>query len=155
MSWLSHIRETDGTILNMQVEPAQLKVNLGLQRNNVDRFKIVSNDELNGLTPLEFVRRNFYDAGSDSFVDIGEPPHDLCYREGSRWVVDTNALIQLIHNTRSQLLQQSDWTQLPNSPLSEDMKNAWAGYRQELRDITEVLEGIESLDDVPWPDAPA
>lgn len=154
MSWLSHIRETDGTILNMQVEPAQLKVNLGLQRNNVDRFKIVSNDELNGLTPLEFVRRNFYDRNTDSFIDIGEPPHDLCYRDGNRWVVDTNALYQHIRNTRFQLLQQTDWTQLENAPLSTEMKNAWAGYRQELRDLPESLDGIESLNDVPWPEPP-
>lgn len=35
---------------------------------------------------------------------------------------------------RQMLLIQSDWTQLPDVPLSD--KEAWAVYRQELRDIT-------------------
>lgn len=37
---------------------------------------------------------------------------------------------------RDSLLEESDWTQMPDSPLSEERKGAWAEYRQELRDIT-------------------
>jgi hypothetical protein len=39
-------------------------------------------------------------------------------------------------NTRNNLLQQSDWTQIPNGPLTAEQQQAWAVYRQELRDIT-------------------
>lgn len=35
-------------------------------------------------------------------------------------------------------LVNSDWTQLPDSPLSEEEKQRWAKYRQELRDITKA-----------------
>ena len=35
---------------------------------------------------------------------------------------------------RNELLQQSDWTQLPDSPAD---KEAWATYRQALRDLPE------------------
>ena len=37
---------------------------------------------------------------------------------------------------RLQLLLDSDWTQLPNGPLTTAQQQAWATYRQDLRDIT-------------------
>jgi hypothetical protein len=39
---------------------------------------------------------------------------------------------------RDALLKNTDWTQLPDSPLNEEQKAAWAEYRQALRDITET-----------------
>jgi hypothetical protein len=39
-----------------------------------------------------------------------------------------------IRARRDALLVQSDWTQLPDVPLAT--KEAWATYRQQLRDIT-------------------
>ena len=33
------------------------------------------------------------------------------------------------------LLSGSDWTQLPDSPLSSTKKAEWATYRQSLRDL--------------------
>lgn len=36
---------------------------------------------------------------------------------------------------RNKLLRDSDWTQLPDVPLAT--KDAWATYRQELRDLPE------------------
>jgi hypothetical protein len=40
-----------------------------------------------------------------------------------------------IKTQRRQLLLDSDWTQLPNGPLTTEQQAAWATYRQELRDI--------------------
>jgi hypothetical protein len=37
---------------------------------------------------------------------------------------------------RNELLQVSDYTQLPDTPLSQVQREAWAEYRQALRDIT-------------------
>jgi hypothetical protein len=51
---------------------------------------------------------------------------------------------------RNQLLAQSDWTQLPDVPL--ETKEAWAVYRQALRDITEQ-EGYPF--NIVWPTPPA
>lgn len=36
---------------------------------------------------------------------------------------------------RNQLLANSDWTQLPNGPLTQQQQEDWAVYRQKLRDI--------------------
>ncbi len=40
----------------------------------------------------------------------------------------------LVRAKRDRLLQASDWTQLPDVPLAT--KQAWAAYRQALRDVT-------------------
>jgi hypothetical protein len=50
---------------------------------------------------------------------------------------------------RQDLLQASDWTQLPD--VSIDTKSAWAAYRQELRDITDQ-PGFP--DNIVWPTPP-
>ena len=50
---------------------------------------------------------------------------------------------------RNQLLASSDWTQLPDVP--QTLKDAWATYRQALRDIT-AQSGFPR--DIVWPVAP-
>ena len=54
---------------------------------------------------------------------------------------------------RNMLLAQSDWTQMPDSALSDDDKAAWAAYRTLLRDLptTSAWPMLEASD---WPDAP-
>lgn len=36
---------------------------------------------------------------------------------------------------RDKMLGKSDWTQMPDSPLSDNKKSEWATYRQQLRDL--------------------
>ena len=57
---------------------------------------------------------------------------------------------------RQQLLQQSDWTQLPDSPLTDAKKAEWATYRQELREILDSYTDSESntVDSISWPTPP-
>lgn len=54
---------------------------------------------------------------------------------------------------RDSALIMSDWTQMNDSPLSNEMKTAWATYRQELRDLTD-LDAWPNLADEDWPVAP-
>lgn len=53
----------------------------------------------------------------------------------AQWVPDTAAAIESALDKRNGLLAASDWTQLPDVPLAT--KEAWATYRQALRDITD------------------
>jgi hypothetical protein len=55
--------------------------------------------------------------------------------------------------TRNKLLADSDWTQMNDSPLTNEVKTAWATYRQELRDLSD-LDAWPNLDDADWPVAP-
>jgi hypothetical protein len=52
------------------------------------------------------------------------------------WVEDTQEQESEVLTKRNFLLQQSDWTQIPNNPLTPEVQNEWAVYRQELRDVT-------------------
>jgi len=54
---------------------------------------------------------------------------------------------------RNKLLANSDWTQMNDSPLTNEDKTAWATYRQELRDLSD-LDAWPNLDDADWPVAP-
>jgi len=44
-------------------------------------------------------------------------------------------LILQFRETRNALLAASDWTQTPDSPLSETQQQSWRDYRQALRDL--------------------
>lgn len=52
--------------------------------------------------------------------------------------------------TRNQLLTSCDWTQVADAPID---KEAWATYRQELRDIT-AHANFPNLEEADWPVAP-
>ena len=45
---------------------------------------------------------------------------------------------------RNDLLNKSDWTDLPNCPLSDSKKAEWQSYRQTLRDMPSQ-EGFDPL----------
>lgn len=52
---------------------------------------------------------------------------------------------------RNSLLSLSDWTQLADAPLTAEKKQAWAEYRQALRDVPEQAGFPEA---VVWPSTP-
>lgn len=54
-----------------------------------------------------------------------------------------------IRAERNFLLSQSDWTQLADAPLSPEQKQAWAVYRQALRDVP---SSFATPEEVVWPD---
>lgn len=60
-------------------------------------------------------------------------------------------LMEALRSQRNQLLQQCDWTQLADSPLSNESKSAWASYRQALRDLP---ENCEDPSNPQWPQEP-
>jgi hypothetical protein len=52
---------------------------------------------------------------------------------------------------RDQKLLATDWTQLPDSPLTTGKKAEWATYRQELRDLPTTYIDYST---VVWPTEP-
>lgn len=52
---------------------------------------------------------------------------------------------------RDQKLQESDWTQLPDVPLTSEQRAEWVTYRQALRDVTDQADPFS----ITWPIAPA
>ena len=63
---------------------------------------------------------------------------------------EINAQWNVIRAERNSLLSASDWTQLPDSPLTIEQKQSWAEYRQSLRDVTLQSDPFN----ITWPIAP-
>jgi len=48
-------------------------------------------------------------------------------------------LLENLRSVRNKLLAESDWTQVPDSPLTEEQRGEWRTYRQELRNLPSSL----------------
>lgn len=70
-----------------------------------------------------------------------------------RTKVDENVAVG-VRATRNKLLDESDWTQMNDSPLDTAGKTAWATYRQELRDLSDHANWPH-LADEDWPTKPS
>lgn len=55
---------------------------------------------------------------------------------------------------RNKLLADSDWTQMPDSPLTDEAKTSWATHRTALRDLT-AHTNWPNLEDSDWPTEPS
>jgi hypothetical protein len=60
-------------------------------------------------------------------------------------------LAEAVRAERDRLLANTDWTQLTDAPMSDDEREAWAVYRQALRDVPQQ-GGFP--DAVEWPETP-
>lgn len=56
-----------------------------------------------------------------------------------------------IRNARNRLLAECDWTQVSDAPLTEQQKQNWSTYRQELRNLTDNFVDEKSVN---WPVKP-
>lgn len=64
---------------------------------------------------------------------------------------ETDSLADEVRLQRNLYLDNSDWTQMPDSPLDDVLKAQWAQYRKDLRDITTQADFPYT---VTWPTAP-
>ena len=59
-----------------------------------------------------------------------------------------------LRQRRNTLLSASDWTQLPDTTLTNTQKQSWMQYRTELRNITDGLSTVEDVNGVSFPVKP-
>ena len=62
--------------------------------------------------------------------------------------------LEILRGRRNYLLQECDWTDLPNADLTDEKKSEWQIYRTNLRDITNGLTTIEEVKAVVFPTKP-
>ena len=67
----------------------------------------------------------------------------------------TAAVMYELRQLRDLGLNGTDWTQVPDSPLTAEQRTEWQMYRQRLRDIPSDFSHVTSLEDVVWPDPPS
>lgn len=126
-----------------------------------DTGKILCYGECEHPTALEsddfgvLIGENYKDGWIENGVFFPLPPKPAHYFEfdyaAKQWVDvrTSDSEAANVRWKRDALLAKSDWTQLPDVPLAT--KEAWAAYRQALRDITEQ-PGFPF--DVVWPEPP-
>jgi len=76
-------------------------------------------------------------------------PEEVAQRDADIAASQTD--LSMVRARRNGILASSDWTQLPDAPLTAEKKQEWAEYRQLLRDIT---KDVTTIDQVVWPDEP-
>lgn len=130
-----------------------------LESNLIDAF------QLEAITPaflaeqglVRFERREV----PASRLVLSEDGYELCEDGVVRNVITTRELTQeekldeWVRGPRNFHLAKSDWTQMPDSPLSAEKKAEWAAYRQALRDMTTVYADVQNLSDIVPPTPPA
>lgn len=62
-----------------------------------------------------------------------------------------NVLWEPIRLKRDRLIRDTDWTQMPDAPLTSEKKAEFTAYRQALRDIPQTYD---NPDDIVWPPKP-
>lgn len=59
-----------------------------------------------------------------------------------------------IRRMRNLMLTGTDYTQMPDSPVSQEKKVEWAIYRQALRDLPSQYATETNIDNVVYPTPP-
>lgn len=71
---------------------------------------------------------------------------------------DNEDILNNVHMQRITFLKETDWTGLPDSPLSESQKEAWRIYRNEIRNLPSKqgypFNGIYNYENWPKPPTP-
>ena len=90
-------------------------------------------------------------------VDESSYGSDVVYRDSSlkpTWAQVQNGVVPeqwfVIRGQRLRKLRASDWSVLPDIPITAEKKSEWEAYRQALRDITTQPDPFN----ITWPTPP-
>ncbi len=105
---------------------------------------------------------NLVPEGTTAYVNTGDwrdDTHKLVNGEFVEIVPTADEILQegwfSVRTIRDGRLKQSDWTQVPDSPLSAEQRSEWQMYRQKLRDLPADYAHVTAIEDVVWPTAPS
>ena len=104
--------------------------------------------DANGNWVEKYVARDMFSDTTEDGVTTTKAEHEAAYQA----TLDAKTA-EGHRTTRDKLLADTDWTQMNDSPLSNEDKTAWATYRQELRDLSD-LDAWPNLADEDWPVEP-
>ena len=92
-----------------------------------------------------------YEQGDPLFIN-GEWTENWIESQMNQQQIDqvNSAQWSQVRMQRNKLLSDSDWTQLSDSPLTQDERLKWVVYRQEIRDVTKQHDPFNIV----WPVKP-
>lgn len=139
----------------VQGEPSSLPTNF----QNISNFYVLPSEKLieHGWYPVRLVE-NPNKTNTTKFVDYTfvvennevvqyenireKTPEEIQEETDKQWIK--------MRAERNKLLFISDWTQLSDSPLTNEKKQDWQTYRQQLRDVTNQTDPFNII----WPIKP-
>lgn len=141
---------TEGLITQVYQPSYGFEPEEGWQNGNYIK-RITDNISTNAL-----LTQLYWDFDTNSLADMPTPrPSRFAVWQNKNWVLDHEAILAEIREKRLIMLKESDWTQLPDSPLTDAQKAEWQTYRQALRDVPINNSSVTSLEEVVWPTEPA
>ena len=84
----------------------------------------------------------------------GTTPISKADIEAQFTAVEFDMAMEDLRTKRNKDLKNSDWTQLPDTTLTNAQKQAWMQFRTELRNITDGLTTVEQINNIDYPDKP-
>jgi len=143
-------------IENNQVQgsPKELPTNW----KNISNFYLLDNQQLkqNGWYPYRLVEiqlnENEIINGSNIVIEENEVVEYQTKRTKTQQELENEVEGQWlrIRRKRNKYLTETDWTQVPDSPLTNQKQTEWQVYRQSLRDITSQVDPFN----ISWPTPP-
>ena len=118
-------------------------------------------DVYNGLTAVQIssdldaqnlIETKYYIAGE--WLTREARPNPWSDWVNNEWNFNTDRFLLSLRFERNNNLSATDWTQLPDSPITEEKKLEWLVYREALRDVPETYAAATSLDEIIWPTKP-
>jgi len=130
----------------MAPEPHQLT------RSKTMRYLITLKSGHFTATPIGSTPYNgmpILDTGTSSEAPTQEQMKAAWHQLGmSQAMPQKAAMLASLRSRRNALLTESDWTQLPDSPLTSEKRADWAAYREVLRNLPEQASPV-------WPSPPS
>jgi len=102
----------------------------------------------NGDWVEKYVARDMFADTTEDGVTTTKAEHEAAYQA----TLDARTA-EGYRTKRNKLLADTDWTQMNDSPLSNENKTAWATYRNELRNLPDD-DAWPNLSDEDWPVQP-
>jgi len=90
-------------------------------------------------------------------IQVPLTPEEIAQRQDEETAWNNGAFDRAmadLRQRRNTLLSASDWTQLPDTTLTNAQKQAWMQYRTELRNITNGLTTVEDVNGISFPVKP-
>ena len=144
--WAVVIQETGEVITTMRMNSGEFVD--GQDYDDLHIVKDITDEE--GAD--NFIKTKYWNGLE--WVDLPERPTGHYKWFTYQWVFDQEDFMAIVRADRNARLQASDWTQMADSPLNDGVRLDWQSYRQGLRDITDNLDEIYSVYEVPWPLTP-
>jgi len=116
---------------------------------DIETGLIHSHGSSQGLTDLNDILLNSGDGVIEGYHDRLQ--YKIIDGVPTEYTPDITPVLRTIRNG---LLEESDWTQVNDSPLSDTKKAEWATYRQALRDVPATNSSVTDIDSVVWPTKP-